>query len=125
MFIIPDRRAGIRKALELAGKDDIVLITGKGAEQSIVVDGKSSPWDDRKVVREELVKAVMSNPNQKVETDMNLPRFFNVDGTFVKFTLGADNNVLSRTSDGNPFPFGKALEGKEITEAEFKRLAAL
>jgi UDP-N-acetylmuramoyl-L-alanyl-D-glutamate--2,6-diaminopimelate ligase len=56
MFIIPDRRAGIRKALELAGKDDIVLITGKGAEQSIVVDGKSSPWDDRKVVREELSK---------------------------------------------------------------------
>lgn len=54
MFIIADRRAGIRKALELADKDDIVLITGKGAEQSIVVDGKSSPWDDRKVVREEL-----------------------------------------------------------------------
>jgi len=56
MFIIADRRAGILKALELASKDDIVLITGKGAEQSIVVDGKSSPWDDRKVVREELEK---------------------------------------------------------------------
>lgn len=56
MFVIADRRAGIRKALELASKDDIVLITGKGAEQSIVVDGKSSPWDDRKVVREELSK---------------------------------------------------------------------
>ena len=56
MFIIPDRREGIRKALELAKKDDLVLITGKGAEQSIVISGKSSPWDDRKVVREELAK---------------------------------------------------------------------
>jgi UDP-N-acetylmuramyl tripeptide synthase len=30
------------------------LVTGKGAEQSIVIGGKSSPWDDRKVVKEEL-----------------------------------------------------------------------
>jgi UDP-N-acetylmuramyl-tripeptide synthetase len=58
MFIIADRREGIRKALQLASKDDIVLITGKGAEQSIVVDGKSSPWDDRKVVREELNRLI-------------------------------------------------------------------
>ena len=56
MFIVPDRREGIRKALHLAKKDDLVLITGKGAEQSIVIGGKSSPWDDRKVVREELAK---------------------------------------------------------------------
>ncbi|MEI6169891.1 MAG: hypothetical protein WCP56_02735, partial [Candidatus Saccharibacteria bacterium] len=58
MFIVPDRREGIRKALQLAKKDDLVLITGKGAEQSIVIDGKSSPWDDRKVVREELKKLI-------------------------------------------------------------------
>lgn len=55
-FCIDDRRAGIAKALSLAGKGDIVLITGKGAEQSIVIHGKKSAWDDRKVVREELKK---------------------------------------------------------------------
>jgi len=54
LFVILDRRTGIRKALELAKANDVVLITGKGAEQSIVIDGKSSPWDDRDVVREEL-----------------------------------------------------------------------
>lgn len=54
LFIIPDRREGIRQALTLAKNNDIVLITGKGAEQSIVIGGKSSPWDDRTVVREEL-----------------------------------------------------------------------
>ncbi len=54
LFVIEDRRLGIKKALSLANPCDIVLITGKGAEQSIVVGGKSSPWDDRVVVREEL-----------------------------------------------------------------------
>ena len=56
LFVIEDRREGIRKALALAKPGDIVLITGKGAEQSIVIGGKSSPWDDRTVVREELRK---------------------------------------------------------------------
>jgi UDP-N-acetylmuramoyl-L-alanyl-D-glutamate--2,6-diaminopimelate ligase len=54
--VIEDRRKGIRKALELAGSWDIVLITGKGAEQSIIIDGKKQEWDDRVVVREELRK---------------------------------------------------------------------
>lgn len=54
LFVIEDRRAGIRKALELAKPNDIVLITGKGSEQSIIIGGHSSPWDDRTVVREEL-----------------------------------------------------------------------
>jgi UDP-N-acetylmuramoyl-L-alanyl-D-glutamate--2,6-diaminopimelate ligase len=56
LFLIEDRRTGIRQALELAHKGDLVFITGKGSEQTIVIDGKSSPWDDRKVVREELKK---------------------------------------------------------------------
>lgn len=54
LFVILDRRTGIRKALELAQPNDVVLITGKGAEQSIVIGGVASPWDDREVVREEL-----------------------------------------------------------------------
>lgn len=56
LFVIEDRRGGIRKALELAKKDDIVLITGKGAEQSITIGGVKYPWDDRTVVKEELNK---------------------------------------------------------------------
>jgi UDP-N-acetylmuramoyl-L-alanyl-D-glutamate--2,6-diaminopimelate ligase len=54
LFAIEDRRQGIGKALSLAGKGDVVLITGKGAEQSIIINGKKSSWDDRIVVREEL-----------------------------------------------------------------------
>ena len=54
LFVIEDRREGIKKALALARTGDIVLITGKGAEQSMIIDGKSIPWDDREVVREEV-----------------------------------------------------------------------
>lgn len=56
LFVILDRREGIRHALASAKPGDVVLITGKGAEQSIVIGGKSSPWDDRDVVKEELAK---------------------------------------------------------------------
>lgn len=54
LFVILDRREGIRKALSVAEQGDVVLITGKGAEQSITIGGKTTPWDDRVVVREEL-----------------------------------------------------------------------
>ncbi len=56
LFAIEDRREGIRKALTLAREGDVVMITGKGAEQSMIVGGISQPWDDRIVVREELKK---------------------------------------------------------------------
>jgi len=53
LFKIEDRREAIQKALKLAQKDDLVLLTGKGAEQYIcVAQGQKIPWDDRKVVRE-------------------------------------------------------------------------
>lgn len=56
LFILEERRNGIAKCFELAKENDIVFITGKGSEQSIVIGGISAPWDDRKVVREELKK---------------------------------------------------------------------
>jgi UDP-N-acetylmuramoyl-L-alanyl-D-glutamate--2,6-diaminopimelate ligase len=56
LFVIEDRRSGINKALSLAKENDLVLITGKGAEQSMIINGKKIAWDDRKVLREELKK---------------------------------------------------------------------
>lgn len=52
LFKILDRRDAIRKAIELAQENDFVLLTGKGAEQAIVVKGgKKIPWDEREVVK--------------------------------------------------------------------------
>jgi UDP-N-acetylmuramoyl-L-alanyl-D-glutamate--2,6-diaminopimelate ligase len=55
VFIELDRRAAIRRAIELAEPNDIVLVTGKGADQTMALGGgKYVPWDDRQVVRDEL-----------------------------------------------------------------------
>ena len=54
---IIDRREAIRKALSLAQREDIVIITGKGGEVWMCVDkGKKIPWDERKIVEEEIKK---------------------------------------------------------------------
>ena len=49
---IPDRKEAIRKALQIAGKGDIVLITGLGHEVYRVIDGEKIPWNDAQIVRE-------------------------------------------------------------------------
>lgn len=55
LFKIEDRREAIKKALRLARKGDIVLITGKGCEQAICsANGEKIPWDDREAAREEM-----------------------------------------------------------------------
>jgi UDP-N-acetylmuramoyl-L-alanyl-D-glutamate--2,6-diaminopimelate ligase len=56
LFVILDRREGIKKALSLAGSGDVIMFTGKGAEQSMIIGGKTIPWDDREVVLEEIKK---------------------------------------------------------------------
>lgn len=53
---IPDRREAIKKALSIATKGDIVLITGMGHEMYRIVDGKRIPWNDADVVHEILEK---------------------------------------------------------------------
>lgn len=50
--IIEDRREAIRAALLEAQPGDMVLVTGKGSEQAMVVGDKLIPWDDRVVVKE-------------------------------------------------------------------------
>lgn len=52
LFKILDRKEGIKKALDLAQNGDLILITGKGSEQAMVIKGQLVPWDDRKVVRD-------------------------------------------------------------------------
>lgn len=49
---VADRREAIEKALSIAKKDDIVLVTGMGHEQFRIVNGERLPWNDASVVRE-------------------------------------------------------------------------
>ena len=47
---ILDRKKAIKKALQLAKPGDFVVITGKGAEETMAVGNKRIPWNDKKVV---------------------------------------------------------------------------
>ncbi|MBP9761010.1 MAG: UDP-N-acetylmuramyl-tripeptide synthetase [Candidatus Magasanikbacteria bacterium] len=58
LFCILDRREAIGRAVDLAQAGDIVLVTGKGSEQAIVVKGTLVPWDDRVEVRNALKKKI-------------------------------------------------------------------
>ena len=56
LFKILDRREAIKKAISLANNGDLVLFTGKGAEQHIcIAGGNKIPWDEREVVKEEIL----------------------------------------------------------------------
>lgn len=51
-----DRRQGIARALSAAGRGDLVVITGMGAQEFRVVGNKHLPWNDKKATEEELSK---------------------------------------------------------------------
>jgi len=53
---VVDRRAAIKRALEIAQESDILLISGKGHESYQETRGVRRPFDDRAVVREELAQ---------------------------------------------------------------------
>lgn len=53
---IMDRREAIRKALQIAKEGDVVIITGKGAEETMAIGNERIPWNDKKVILEELEK---------------------------------------------------------------------
>ncbi|MBU3895753.1 UDP-N-acetylmuramoyl-L-alanyl-D-glutamate--2,6-diaminopimelate ligase [Patescibacteria group bacterium] len=55
-FEILDRKEAIKKALDIAEDNDIVLILGKGTEQLMFLPSGKIHWDDREVVKEILTQ---------------------------------------------------------------------
>lgn len=53
---VPDRRAAIARAFEIAQPGDLVLIAGKGHETTIEYASGAVPFDDRVVAREEIAR---------------------------------------------------------------------
>jgi UDP-N-acetylmuramoyl-L-alanyl-D-glutamate--2,6-diaminopimelate ligase len=54
LAVEPDRRVAIAQAIELAEPGDVVVIAGKGHEQGQEVAGRTLPFDDREVARDNL-----------------------------------------------------------------------
>lgn len=68
---VPDRGEAIYFALVLAKSEDVVLICGKGHEQSMNFDGIEYPWDDRDATRAALQAFLAKRPM----VDLGLPTF--------------------------------------------------
>jgi UDP-N-acetylmuramoyl-L-alanyl-D-glutamate--2,6-diaminopimelate ligase len=47
LFCIADRRSAIETAFELARPGDVVLLAGKGHEQTVIMSDGPVPWDER------------------------------------------------------------------------------
>lgn len=58
-LIEEDREQAIMKAIEIAQKNDIILIAGKGHETYQILGRKKIHFDDREIVRREIVKRKM------------------------------------------------------------------
>ena len=51
-FRIFDRRTAIEKAIAMAEEGDIILVTGKGAEETMALGDKRVPWKERVIIEE-------------------------------------------------------------------------
>lgn len=63
-FIINDRREAIARALSLADRNDTVVITGMGAQEYRVVGSEHQPWNERKIILQELGKLGYNKVNK-------------------------------------------------------------
>lgn len=61
-----DRYEALKKALALAQKNDIILVTGKGAEETMMLGEKQIPWNDRQVIEEILDQNLFQNISKKI-----------------------------------------------------------
>ncbi|MDX1613815.1 MAG: UDP-N-acetylmuramoyl-L-alanyl-D-glutamate--2,6-diaminopimelate ligase [Candidatus Promineifilaceae bacterium] len=68
---VPDRGRAIYFALELADDQDLVLLCGKGHEQSMCFGTVEYPWDDRQAARAALDAMLAGRPMP----DLGLPTF--------------------------------------------------
>lgn len=57
LWVIDDRREAIGRAIGLARDGDVILLAGKGHEQSIIYGTEKRPWDDASAAREALAEA--------------------------------------------------------------------
>jgi UDP-N-acetylmuramoyl-L-alanyl-D-glutamate--2,6-diaminopimelate ligase len=61
LFTIVDRKEGLRRALSIAREEDIVLITGMGAQETMIVNGGPIPWNEREIVRKLIRETLTSS----------------------------------------------------------------
>lgn len=62
LFVIDDRNEAIEHAVGLARAGDVILLAGKGHEQSMIYGTERRPWDERQAARRALHAAGFGEP---------------------------------------------------------------
>lgn len=66
LFLVPDRAEALNRAVAMAEAGDLLIATGKGAEQAIcVARGRKIPWDERTQLREAIEKRLAREAGNK------------------------------------------------------------
>jgi len=73
----PDRERAIRKAIEVAGPGDVVILAGKGHETYQVLKDGPIPFDDREVARRVLHSFGFHRGNNRPNRDRKKPELAN------------------------------------------------
>ena len=60
-LVEPDRKEAIKRAVLMAGENDIVLIAGKGHETYQEIDGRRFAFNDREVLEESIKQLIIKN----------------------------------------------------------------
>jgi UDP-N-acetylmuramoyl-L-alanyl-D-glutamate--2,6-diaminopimelate ligase len=63
LFIVDDRNDAIEHVVGLARAGDVILLAGKGHEQSMIYGTQRRPWDERQAARRALHAAGFGGPN--------------------------------------------------------------
>jgi UDP-N-acetylmuramoyl-L-alanyl-D-glutamate--2,6-diaminopimelate ligase len=69
LFVVPDRGQAVREAVQLAKRGDLVIVCGKGHEQTMCFGTIEYVWDDRTALRAALAESL----NQPGPTMPELP----------------------------------------------------
>ena len=69
IFLVLNRRSAIEKALSLAqGKDDLVLLLGKGHEKTIERRDGEHPWNEIEIAKQAIVKQLKKKVSKNSKT---------------------------------------------------------
>ena len=66
LFLMPDRAQAIRKAVSLARPGDVVLLLGKGHENTIIYANRTIPWNEIEEAKKALLEAGYSRSTKEV-----------------------------------------------------------
>ena len=61
---IVDRKDAMKKAISMEGKNDIVIIAGKGHEMYQEINKEKLPFDEREVIKE-IIEEISKEPKKK------------------------------------------------------------